>query len=590
MQVAPAGRGPEADAVRGRRFLALSLMAAAVLFCGVVMGVMLVTRLSEQVAPPPDSLALQGLRQLLERQPGNAEVRQAIRSEDARLRAAFFARRRLYVGGSFLLLVGLVAATACARWYASLDPTRPMPSSPAERADPDRWLRRRRRMTVGAGVAGGVVALTLVAMYLAGGERFGPAEAQAPPVESQEPPVAGADARFKDTWPLFRGPTGMGIVEAGDWPLTWNAESGENILWKAPVPRPGKGSPVVWGGRVFVTGGDEDACEVFCFDRLTGELLWRTPVRAARAVGGEEEFEVYEDTGYAAPTPCTDGERVYSLFATVDVAAVDFDGKVIWAKNLGPVDNAYSMASSPVVHGGKVILQIDGGYSAEDGVSALIALDAATGEEVWRTARPVPGSWSSPVVAQTEAGPEIVTCGNPWVIAYDPDLGTELWRADVLWGDVAASPAVADGVVYVTTEYARLAAIRAGGLGDVTETNIVWTAEDGMSDASSPVCDGRYFLQAQSSGYVTCYDALDGTLLWEQEFDGPVWASATLVGDTVYLPTAQGATYLFKLAAQYEEVGSALLDEGIYASPAFADSHVYVRAEEHLFCIGKPEE
>ena len=592
------------DQLRNRRYFALGMLAVAALFSGLVIGVMVTAHFAEEGDPPPESPTMQELGVLLQKYPGSNEIKEAIRREDQRLRNDYFTRRRLMSAGAFLLLGGLAAAVICARWYAALDKRTPMPSVLSERTGEDKWLAMRRRSLVAVGALAGSLVVALLIMSFVGGGAFPRGELTEPPTTPAQPeqaagPVAealppeGGDAGFKGNWPRFRGPTGMGIVDAGDWPLNWDAGTGENILWKTAVPVPGKSSPVVWGNRIFLTGADAKTQEILCFERAGGKLLWRKAVGTAAEAGadGDEGHQVHimDDTGYAAPTPVTDGERVCAFFATADLATLDLDGQVLWVKNLGDPENTYGIATSPIIHNGKIIIKFDRGTMAEDELSALLALDAKTGEELWRVGRPVPGSWSTPLVVQTGSGPELITCGNPWVIAYDPEFGTELWRADLLSGDVAPSPVFSNEVAFVTNDYARVAAVRIGGIGDVTATHIAWTADQGMSDASSPVCDDDFFLQAQSSGWVTCYDAKEGKLLWEHQFDSAFWASPTLVGRNVYLPGDDGKTYLFGLSDRLELIGTADVGEPVHATPAFADLRIYIRGEKHLFCIGREQ-
>jgi outer membrane protein assembly factor BamB len=322
-------------------------------------------------------------------------------------------------------------------------------------------------------------------------------------------------------------------------------------------------------------------------------LLWRTTV-AAPGSPPPGEIEVMEDTGYAAPTPATDGERVHAFFATADLVTLDRDGTVLWARNLGTPDNLYGIATSLLFAGDRLIVQFDQGRDPEEGLSVLLALDGRTGTTLWQTPRPVDNSWSTPVLVETDAGLELVTSGDPWVISYDPARGTERWRAQGLRGDVAPSPVVAGGFCVVTNEYATLLAIRLGGTGDVTATHIAWTATDDLSDAPCPVSDGTLLLQVHSSGVVTCYDLVTGELQWDlgELPDGSsIWASPVLVGGDVFLFTEEGTTFrlpLTRSAPEPELVGQ--LGENVYGSPAYGDGCIYVRGETHLFCIGDDRE
>jgi outer membrane protein assembly factor BamB len=603
------------ERLRGRRFLALGLMAVATLWSGIVVGVMVATYLAERAVTPPDPTTglrrspetdtLRSLHERLRQASGEAAdaIKETIREEDQRVRTRFHTYRRRLYWGAWLLLVGLAGLVASARWYASLDPTKPMPKPLAERPDADAWLAARRRKLVAVGVVAGLVVLGLVVMGLTGGRSV---PSPGGPSEPSEPALPVVDrAGFQDDWPRFRGPTGMGVVKEGDWPAEWDAASGKNLLWKTPVPARGKGSPVVWGNRIFLTGGSREKLVVMGFERKTGKLLWETPIEspllAKKPAGGEGGLKVPEDTGYAAATPATDGHRVYVVFATADMAALDFDGKLLWQRPLGKPDNMYGMATSLVVHKDTVILQHDQGGDAEDKLSALLAFDGTTGKERWRTPRPVPNSWATPIIANTGSRAELLTSASPWLIGYDPDTGKELWRAEGVKGDVAPSPVFAGGLIMATSQYSRLVAIRAGGSGDVTQTHTAWEAEEGLSDAPSPTSDGKLLLQVNSGGRVTCYDVAktkppaegakwpSPALLWDQELDTEVWSSPSLVGKLVYLVDKKGKTFLFPLAEKYELKGTNALGEEVFASPAFGDGQIYHRTDKHLVCIGKKQ-
>ncbi len=592
-QTSPTGDGPARRHPPKDRTMALALVVVAALFCGILIGAMTAAHLARSGEPPPESPALEGMREALAREPDNEALQQAVREQDARVRRAYLARRRLIAAGAVLLLAGAVGLALALHWYASTDSEVPMPLSREEQSDRKAWEGRRRLRLAAVATLAAAVLVGLVSLAVVGGPDFPredapptpPSEAPAviTPQPAAEPPeVAEVPAHL--TWPHFRGHGGRATVQDGDWPGSWDAETGENIAWKSPIDLPGRSSPVVWGDRIFLTGADENSQAVFCYDRASGELLWRTSVQTPDA---PDEVEVFMYTGYAAPTAATDGQRVYAFFATADLAALDFDGNVLWEKNLGEPENVYGIASSPLTYEGNVIVQFDRGVMAEDAPSALIALDGATGEEVWRTQRPVPNSWSSPILAETPAGTELITSAAPWVIAYDPADGEELWRADVLGGDVGPSPFARGDRVFVTTDHARIAAIRTGGFGDVTDSNVLWSARDGLSDAPSPVADDRLCLQVASSAWLTCFDAETGELLWEDYLDEEIWSSPVLVGDLVYLTDAAGVTHIFPLADSFEVTSTGRLGEAVYATPAFVDSRIYIRGEDHLWCIGK---
>jgi len=390
--------------------------------------------------------------------------------------------------------------------------------------------------------------------------------------------------QYAKNWPCFRGPGGSGVSAYTNVPNRWDGSSGENIVWKAPVPLPGHSSPVVWNDRVFLTGATEQKRQVFCFSTPDGKLLWAQEVPATPASRGK--VEVSEDTGFAASTPATDGQRVYAIFANGDLAAYDFQGRLVWARSLGIPKNQYGHASSLVTWQDRVIVQFDQG-TARDKLSRLMALEGATGKTIWETPRPVPNSWASPIVAQTAAGPQIITCGDPWVIAYQPSDGTEIWRANCLRQDVGPSPTSRDSVVYVANQFPQVSAIRTDGRGDVTATGLLWMGEDGLPDICSPLATPEYLLLLASSGTLTCYRRTDGKKLWEHDFETNFKSSPSLVGSTVYVISEEGKGWVVQPGPDgVKPLAESNLGEPCVTSPAFQDGRIYLRGQTHLFCIG----
>ncbi len=238
-----------------------------------------------------------------------------------------------------------------------------------------------------------------------------------------------------------------------------------------------------------------------------------------------------------------------------------------------------------------MFVQFDRGIEPEDGLSAMMALDVKTGATVWNTPRPVEASWATPIIIDTGKRAELVANGSPWIMAYDPQDGRELWRCSGMRFDVACSPTFANGLVYITNENAKVLAIRPDGTGDVTETNVVWTAEDGMSDAASPVVDERYFLQVEQQrprDVLRC--AKGGEVLWEDLLPCALWASPTLAGGRVYLPGDDGKVHILEMGDRYKLLATCDLGEPLLATPAFCDGRIYFRGKDSLFCVGPAEE
>lgn len=522
---------------------------------------------------------LPSLRKSLNEDPTRDGLKKAYRAEDLRRRRAFFDSTSKVEAGGLLLVAVLVVFALSMRRLAQLTERPPVPAGRTSR----RQIQRERRLAVGsvAAISSAAVLATFLGLLVA---RLAATEAARPGDEAVAA-VDETDVPEALRWAQFRGPGGMGVAGEGDYPVSWDAARAENIVWKTKVPLAGSSSPVVWGKHIFLTGADRRQRKLFCFDRAGGILEWECTIRTRAALPAD--FKTPEDTGLAAPTPAADGRRVYVFFGTNELAAVDFSGRLSWARWLGLPDSAYGISTSPILHEheGKTRLILQHDQTEE---SFLYAFDAATGEEVWKKKRDLPGSWSTPLVVDTGARQELITCGVPWVIAYDPGTGKELWRADVLDGDVAPTPVYAGGLVYAVTDHAQLAAVRTGGTGDVTKTHVAWTYDEELPDVASPVTDGRLYLHATSAGFISCLDAKTGKELWLHHFERRMfWSSPTLVGDRVYATDAKGVTRIFRLAREFALVGTGSLGERVYATPAFVEGRIYMRGKDHLFCIAK---
>jgi outer membrane protein assembly factor BamB len=338
---------------------------------------------------------------------------------------------------------------------------------------------------------------------------------------------------------------------------------------------------------VFVTGATADQRQVYCYDAKTGKLLWTKDVPGTPQ-SNVKPLKVNDDTGYAAATVATDGRWVFATFANGDVAAFGLDGAPVWARSLGIPENSYGHASSPALFENLLLIQRDQA-TKKDGKSRLVALDAATGKTKWEVAREVPSSWPSPIVINSAGRNQIITCGDPWVIAYAPADGAEIWRAKCLRQDVGPSPTFADGIVYAVNEFPYLSAIRADGQGDVTATHVLWSGEDGLPDTASPLATSEYVFLLASYGTLSCYDAKKGDFLWEKEFDASFTSSPSLAGKRVYLFSVEGKAWVVEPGREgCEIVGECDLGEECVTSPAFQDGRLYIRGKTHLFCIGKP--
>jgi outer membrane protein assembly factor BamB len=367
-------------------------------------------------------------------------------------------------------------------------------------------------------------------------------------------------------------------------PLTWDEKSGVGVAWKSAVPSPGFNSPIVWGDRLFLSGGTKEQRVVLCYDTASGKLQWQ---RAIEKVPGSPASppKVSDQTGFAAPTMATDGRRAYAIFATGDLAAVNFDGTLAWAKHLGVPKNLYGHATSLAVWQGRVVVQLDQG-EAGPANSRLIVFEGATGRVLWEKPRPMPSSWASPVVFESAGQTQIVTLGLPFIIANTLGDGRELWRVELMEGEVTPSPAFAGGLLLAINPHNALLAIRPDGTGDVTESHVSWKATDNIPDVGSPASNGELVFTADSSGALTCFDLKDGKKVWAHELETEVQATPVIAGNRLYIACTNGLTVVAEVGRAYKELARNQLDEKFYASPAVVGGRIYLRGVNHLYGLG----
>ncbi len=520
---------------------------------------------------------------LLAQDPLNEELKKEIRNLDLELRQGYFQRKAFADRGRYFLLIGIVIFLFAIRQVAAIHkaPFKKWSRLKEPEFEINKKAQARSAISVmGLILLGGAVTLALlptVDLTTLSSEMANAEEPTLPDYPAME--------EIQQNWPRFRGPGGLGISYHERAPTSWNGETGEGILWKTEVPRTGPNSPIVWNDRLFFTGGDQMNKEVFCFSTATGDLVWSRRVENVPGNPGKE-LNVLEDTGFVAPTMACDGSRVYALFADGDLACFDFNGKQVWAKNLGTPDNIYGLASSLAAYQNNVLIQYDQG-TEEDTKSKLIALEGKTGVIAWQATRPVANAWTTPVLAQTDSGEQIITCSEPWVIGYEPNEGKELWRANLMGTDLAPSPIYAQGLAIVVQPSEAMFAIRTDSQGDVTDTpQVAWIKDCPAPDICSPVSNGELIFLLGSMGELGCYETKTGEMIWEEIIDDSFQASPTIAGGWLYLLSEEGVTYRVKAAREYEAAGTSPLDEWLRASPAFMDGRIYIRGDRFLYCIG----
>ncbi|MHC4600082.1 MAG: PQQ-like beta-propeller repeat protein [Planctomycetota bacterium] len=567
--------------VRAAAQSALGAAVVAGVFCLTVIVLMAVTALRMNAADPLHSKLLEKRVQALRDRPADEALVEEVRQLDLLARRAFFASRSFFRAGAWLLLAGWIVFFGAWKLHVRLRRELPVPfPSGGVEPPPRAWTPVQTAVTVFVVLV--AVASLSIALFLphevprglpAAGRAGGVPGAET--VERTFPPPPPVEA-VKKNWPGFRGPFGLGIAWTGTPPLAWDGKKGENVLWKVPVPREGFSSPAVWGDRLFLTGGDKEVREVLCFDTGDGSLVWRASVDLPPGV---RPPKVTEDTGYAAPSPATDGRVVCAVFATGDVICLDLEGKEVWRKHLGVPVNSYGHGSSPLIRGDVLYLQFDDGRAGR-----LMALNVLTGKTVWQRAREVVVSWCSPAFAEVAGEPRLLLNGNPVAVAYDAATGAEVWQVECMMGEIATSPAYAKGRVFVGNENACLVAI------DAVKGEVLWEGDLDLPDVASPLATDDRLIVGSGGGIVTCYDAASGKERWIQEFPEGFWASPLLANGNVYLLDQTGVMRIFADKDDYQAIGAPALGETAVATPAIVGGRIYVRGEKSLFCIAEKKD
>ena len=579
----------------------------------VTFSIMLVTTYFQTKSITPlQTEVVETLKQLNDENASNPVLQEQIRQLDLLSRKAYFVGHDRLMKGIYILLGMLVVFLVCARFYfaGSKD-------IPDKNIDPvDEWaMKTKARKYVVWGVAG-LAAIALVVSLIPSSlapaypkereeskvsemteiqitetanvetstsETAETSEAPATETtetskisETSETPVAETVVQpivSKVTHNAFRGNNSNGISAAKGLPVKWNLTAGTNIAWKVESPLPGHNSPVINGNKVFFAGADEEMRELYCYDLTTGEKLWT--LAAVNIPGSPSKApETTDDTGLAASSVATNGKQVCAIFGTGDLICADMDGNRLWAKNLGVPDNHYGYASSLLTFGNLLIVKYDNQNNPR-----VIAFDVATGAERWSKSRQDKMNWSSPVIAYINNTPQLVLMGCPFITAYNPSNGEQLWRVECFMGEVAASACSANGIVYGASEYAKLVAI------NPADGTILWENNDFLPEVASPVATNDNLYMPTSYGVVASFDAKTGELRAEHELGAGFYSSPVIADGKVFLINIDGKVHIFSADDDFKLLDSFETGEPTFATPAFTDGIIVVRTEKSIYCV-----
>jgi outer membrane protein assembly factor BamB len=420
-------------------------------------------------------------------------------------------------------------------------------------------------------------------------------------------------------WPHWRGPLATGVWNGTGVPASWSAT--ENVAWKAPLGGLGVSTPIVVGDRAIVTsqsgagdrrpgshprlvqGGDAAAQGeralgadapaagpgdvvflVEAFNRTDGKRQWQFRVPAEGPL-----TPVHDKHNLATSSPVSDGERVYAWFGTGQIVALTMEGQPVWqrhlGKELGPFDIQWGHGSSPTVHNGLLYLLCD-----QPSRSALLAVDARTGKEVWRADRGKGRhSYSTPFVVEVPGGrTEVIVNSSERLDAYDARTGEHLWYTGDANRFPIPMPIAHEGIVYTTRGYRSgpYLAIRPGGRGDITASHVVWRVPTGAPYVSSIVYASGLLFMANDAGVITAIDAKTGERVWQERTGGVFSASPVAADGKVYFAGESGETIVVRASRKPEILARNDIGERTVASLAIADGRIFIRTDRHLIAVG----
>ena len=409
-------------------------------------------------------------------------------------------------------------------------------------------------------------------------------------------------AATADDWPSFRGAFARGVADGTALPTSWDVESGRNIRFSVPIPGEGYSSPIVVGEKIFLTsalptgeGTANDAFEwaVLALDRKSGTSLWQTTVASGKPRTGR-----HPTASQTNPTPVSDGRTVVAILGSEGLFALDTStGLVRWTVDLGILDlgllgdaeSQWGFASSPIIHDGRVFVQVDlhaGSY--------LVAYSLTDGSEVWRVDREERPGWSTPTIHLGDRE-ELITQGGQFIRSYRPSDGKELWRFRDTSEVKQPTPIVSNGAVILAGGYKGrpLYSLRLGADGDVSTTEpksgpggLKWTSEEGGPYTSTPIAYGGNVFFVRNTGILTVLDEESGEVLHRRRL-GDAFSASPVAGEgNLYFAGEDGSVHVIRAASDAPPVAEIDMGEQLMATPAIVDGVIYIRGQKTLWAVG----
>jgi len=385
-------------------------------------------------------------------------------------------------------------------------------------------------------------------------------------------------------WSRFRGPSGTGISKATTVPVKWTEK---DYNWKVKLPGVGHSSPVLWGGRIFLTCTDTRTARrmILCLGTADGSVIWQQDYSS-------RVYRHHRDNSFASSTPAVDADGVYVTWTTPDevtLLALNHNGHEKWRRNLGPFKSMHGSGTSPVIFDNLVVLAND-----QKGKAFLIAVDSKTGRTHWQVERRsglTPAS--TPCVYSPEGGAAelIFTSTAHGITSIDPNSGRTNWEVeDVFLDRCVGSPVFAQDLIIASYGFGnrgtRLVAVRPGSKDKKIEPKLVYDVTKSVPLVPTPlVTDDLLFLWADD-GRVTCVHVATGEHIWRERVGGSFYGSPVCVNDRLYCISKKGDVVVLAASDEFQLLARIPLGELSYATPAVNNGVMYIRTYSHLISVG----
>jgi outer membrane protein assembly factor BamB len=387
-------------------------------------------------------------------------------------------------------------------------------------------------------------------------------------------------------WPCWRGPQADGVADGRNLPLRWSPT--ENLRWSAKLPGWGTSSPVVYGQRVFVTcevnEGGKKALWTLCFDRATGQELWR------HDFGFGVNQKTYKKSNLAVNTPAVTEEALYVAFGNSDIARYSHEGKLIWVvrylERFGDPKMSWGYGLSPLVLEDSVLFS----WHHHKGPCFLIGLDKKTGDIAWKKDRPIGTAHATPLLVEHHGQKDLLVPGQHRLTAFDAKTHDELWcygeGEGPYNGEIISSPVYGDGMVFLQLwRESKIHAIRLKGNGQPPEK--LWVSQKpGPVEASLLYYRGLVYA-LMDNGVLVCLDGKTGAEHYRERLGADCNSSPIASDGRIYLSDNDGKTFVVQAGQDFRLLSTNNLGERITASPAISGNELIYRTDAHLYCLGE---